>query len=353
VAIPGFRRYALHVRLVSVFFAIALTSVGCASSSSPQTPHGSTGSGGQWLFAATTNPDPNIKDPGAVIAFAPPFPYGSPKRITNGVSHPGAIATNPLGDLFVNSLGTSTIAMFTNPYNGQPHVLPGKFRDSQLAFDKSGDLFVLTNAGSSPSSLIELKPPYDKAVVLVRNTNEAASLALDSRDDVLVDFYGHSGNTLKMYVAPGYTTIGATLQFSGNVAAMGVNAGDLLFVSFGASVAVYTIKPKAIVPLHKPFDVGCGGFQMAVPPSGDVFVSNGCSSIAGVNEIASPAFDQAVSLPALSQYTGLLAVDSTGNLYIVGQNDVWISQPPYSSLTTTSSLHSDGQISSVALGPAQ
>jgi hypothetical protein len=120
-----------------------------------------------------------------------------------------------------------------------------------------------------------------------------------------------------------------------------------------SSVTVYAIKQKKIVRLRKPFGVGCGAY-MAVPARGDVFVSSTCSSSTGIYEIASPAFRYAKMLSGLKKYAGLLSVDSAGNLYIAGGNDVWISGPPYSGVTNTTPVNYHGQnITGLALGPAQ
>jgi hypothetical protein len=277
--------------------------------------------------------------------------------ITKGIDHPGGIATDATGDLFVNSLNNQTIVVFTKPYGGQSRVLPGKFPFSQLVFDNSENLFVLTNAGNPPSTLLELKPPYDNPVVRIRNILNASSFALDSHDDVLMTVYAPSccGSMLKLYLAPRYTKVGTTLKFPEGIEGTGVNANDQLFVEVNASVIVYAINGKRLVRLHKPIGTGCGG-DLAVPARGNVFTSTLCvpSYTMAMYEITGPAFDHATLLPGLKKYTVSLAVDSGGNLYIAGENDVWISSPPYSGVTDTTPVNYEGQdITAMALGPAQ
>jgi len=170
-----------------------------------------------WTLNSATNTLLEFT-PQQLASSATPTPVKTIGSSAGSLSRPAALAFDSSGNLWVANLGNDTIVVFTayqlaqvdNPIPGlvisanTSGFSPTLNGVSSLAFDKSGNLWVLNAA--SPETIVRFTPDQlmrsgtpIPAVILYPGLSAGSSLAFDSSGNLWVSDYGSS--TLVMYTA--------------------------------------------------------------------------------------------------------------------------------------------------------
>ena len=198
-----------------------------------------------------------------VTFYAAPFSTASVPTyaLTNGISRPGAMALDSLGDLFVGNPASNQVREYTTPVGSGSTpfatVASNVSNPAAMALDASGNLFV-ANFGNA--SVTVYAPPYAtmkvKLASAVANVN---GLALDSAGNVFVANCnvgcgnGANPDAVTEYVAP-LTNIStpATTIVTGvsrpNAIVMDA-AGTLYVANNNSTITVYSASSYTGVPV--------------------------------------------------------------------------------------------------------
>ncbi len=190
---------------------------------------------------------------------------GGTSTFVTGVGTPLALAFDDSGNLYVAGL-TSLIYKVT-PNGTVSTYATGMGLVYGMAFGPNGNLYV----GDNNSSL-KVVAPDGTVSTLGSGLGAAAGVAVDSNGDVYVnDFGGGSGSNIYRVAPSGFTTLVATIPYSGpyglafgpdgNLYASTYYSGTVAEIGLGGSVTT-------IANLHE------SGNELAIDSNGNIYVAN-------------------------------------------------------------------------------
>jgi hypothetical protein len=176
---------------------------------------------------------------GVVDVFTPPY-SGAPITISNGISFPCSLAIDDAGNLYIGDTNNQNVGQYMPPFTASsaPTLTMSTGVPQQLAFDRTGNLFVLngtnvdmfappyTGAGttitSGMNSPFEIalngtgalftanddgsiaidNAPYTAAAQLIDSVPDAAQIVLDGTGTLLVDNANGAGSGLYLFAPP-------------------------------------------------------------------------------------------------------------------------------------------------------
>ena len=239
--------------------------------------------------------------------------------VTKIDSNAQSLLLGPDGTLYSQHIGSGlyTVAPGTP---GQPDAtLSGLTYPSQMAFDGSGDLFVV----NGNNTVSEFASGGTSPIAALTGLNGPGWPVVDGSGDLFVE--NAAGNTVSEF-APGHTSATSTLTGlnSPDAMALAVN-GDLYVANVGnntVSVFVHgqTVpNPTPLTGLNKPE-------ALAFDKSGHLYVLNQGNST--VSEFNPGSTSPSATLTGLSQPNDNIVIDGSGNLYVInGNNTVSVFSP--------------------------
>ncbi|MGD1066335.1 MAG: hypothetical protein ABR975_05920 [Vulcanimicrobiaceae bacterium] len=271
-----------------------------------------------------------------VSVYAPPY-SGAHTSVSNGVGNPDALALNAAGDLFVaNNNGTvGTVTEYAPPYTGAPAVTISSadpnFSPIALAMTSGGDLMIADNVDNA---VTEYVPPYSGAATttITANLNSPSALVVNSAGNLFVMNQG--SNNVKEYASP-YT--GSPTTISGGLndpQQMAIASSGELFLSNGNSTLAAFTPPYSgsAATNSQDLDAPAG---LAADVYGDVFVASEFSN--AVLEYAAPYTGAPIANITNSvNAPRSVTLDDAGNLFVANEGNFTVTEyaPPYTGSPT-------------------
>lgn len=252
-------------------------------------------------------------------------PNYSISLVASGLVSATGMAISPTGDIFVTDYrdsGPSSILRIDKTSHAVETYATGFSFATDLAFDTSGRLFVLSGSGSS-KNIYEV---FSDGTSSLYKSGFSYSVGLEPTKDggLLV---GNSGNgTISAISSTGAVTTYLS-GYGGPDGPFGLAldaAGDLYFVEHGTG-RVYVSAPNLSVSLLATLSA-FGPTFVDVDPTGAVYVSDSLNgSIFRINDGTVTAFATGFTGKANPPMIGPgdLTFDSSGSLYIADADSLW------------------------------
>ncbi len=245
------------------------------------------------------------------------------------MSDPRALAFDSSGNLYVVSNSNNTVSEFA-PGSTIPIATysTGLSEPDDLAFDSSGNLYV-TNLGNNTVS--KFTPGSTTASNTYTGLSHPYALAFDSSGNLYVTNLGN--NTVSKF-APGSTTAGVTYSVGLDYPiALAFDSNGNLYVANSSDNRVSKFAPGSTTP-SATYSAGLSDpHALAFDSSGDLYVANvgnsTVSKFAPGSTTARATYSTGLSAP------GDLAFDSSGNLYVANADNSTVCKFSASSTTPT------------------